>query len=203
MVSHILAIGETQSGKTYACNQLHREGPRGLLSVFFNTNQVGYVWGTRVTSLHGFVMAVANGDRRINYVPPGDLPSATQHLWRLWLYLLDHAAEGPVWCRLLIDEAQRFESARVEGPVEDAARRGLGKGIQVVVITQYPVGLKPGTRTNCPSRIIFKPGIEGERFLRTYGSYPPEIIAHTARQRCAASYKADRGWRLHPPVGTS
>lgn len=200
MTGHLLVIGETQSGKTHASNVLHRGGPPNLLSVFFNTNHVGYIWGTRVSSLHGLAVAVARGDRRINYVPPADLAGATAHLWELWHYLLGKGAEGPIWCRLLIDEAQRFEPPSGEGPVEDATRRALGKGIQVVVITQYPTGLKPGTRTNCPARIIFKPGIEGARFLDTYGQYPKEIVSWTAQKRCWASYLPARGWAYHLPL---
>lgn len=203
MTGHILAIGETQSGKTYSMNRLHREGPSNLLSVFFNTNHVGYIWGTRVASVAQLVTAVARGDRRINYVPPADLSGATSHLWGLWQYLLSKGLEGPVWCRLFVDEAQRFEPpGDREGPVEDATRRGLGKGIQVVVITQYSPGIKPGTRTNCPSRILFKPGDEGRRFLLTAYGYPPEVVDWTERKYHWASKHAGGAWRLHPPIDT-
>lgn len=201
-MTHILAFGETQSGKTHVCNLLHRMGPPNLLSVFFNTNHVGYVWGTPVRSMAQFLVALHRGDRRINYVPPSDLPGATAHLEALWEALFSVAKEGPVWCRLLVDEAQRFEPpGDREGPVEDIARRGLGKGIQLVVITQYPPGLKPDTRTNCPTRIVFKPGLEGEKFLQTYGSaYHPAVVPHTAHKRAWATYIPSRGWRLHPPA---
>lgn len=200
-MSHMLVIGETQSGKTYWCNQLHRGGPSRLLSVFFNTNHVGYIWGVRVSSLDQFKRAVAAGSTRINYDPPSDLAGARAHLEALWQYLLGFGREGPLWCRVFVDEAQRFEPpGDAEGTVEDATRRALGKGIQVVAITQYPTGLKPGTRTNCTQRVIFRPGIEGTRFLLTYGTYPPEVIPWTAVPRQWSSYTPTLGWRFHPPV---
>jgi hypothetical protein len=204
VTGHILAIGETQSGKTYSMNALHREGPPGLLSIFFNTNHVGYIWGTRVASLAQLVAAVARGDRRLNYVPPAGLEDATSHLWALWHYLMRYGAEGPVWCRLFVDEAQRFEPpGDREGPVEDATRRGLGKGIQVIVITQYSPGIKPGTRTNCPTRVLFKPGDEGRRFLLTTYGYPADVVDWTDRKRHWASKLPGGAWRLSPPVGTN
>lgn len=200
-MSHLLVIGETQSGKTFWCNQLHRGGPKTILSVFFNTNHVGYIWGTRVSSLDHVKRVVAAGDRRINYDPPADLAGARAHLEALWQYLLLKGREGPLWCRLFVDEAQRFEPpGDAEGTVEDATRRALGKGIQVVAITQYPTGLKPGTRTNCTQRVIFRPGIEGVRFLKTYGEYPGDVVTHTAAQRAWASYTPVRGWKYHPPL---
>lgn len=201
MTSHILAIGETQSGKTHACNLLHREGPENLLSIFFNTNHTGYVWGTRVSSLAQLIAAVTRGDRRINYIPPPDRAGARFHLQALVDYLKAKGREGPIWCRLLVDEAHRFEDTD-EGPVEDGARTLLGKGVQLVVITQYSPGIKPGTRTNCPWRIIFRPGSEGEALLVNNYGVPREVVAHANQKYHWASYTPARGWRVHPPVGT-
>lgn len=200
MTSHILVIGETQSGKTHLCNRLHREGPPSLLSIFFNTNNVAYIWGTYVSSLAQFKAAVAAGDRRINYVPPSDKAGARSHLQVLVDYLKAKGRDGAIWARLLIDEAHRFEGTD-EGPVEDGARTLLGKGVQVVIITQYSPGIKPGTRTNCPWRIIFRPGSEGEALLVNNYGVPREAVAHANQKRHWASYTPARGWRCHPPVG--
>lgn len=205
-------IGETQSGKTHWANQLHRTFT-GDLSVFFNTNHAPYVWGTRVHSLGAMKRAVADGHLRLNYLPVRDQVGAQAQLEELKEYLFAKGGPGiGVWCQVVADEAQRFKpTGGREDPVEDIARRGLGAfGVRVVAITQYPTALNPGTRTNCSGRVIFKPGIEGDRFVQTYGSYPyaqikawTDQVVQTAdgpKHRYFATYRADRSWQYHPPL---
>lgn len=195
MVSHIVEIGETQSGKTYHANQLHRTFPG--LSIFFNTNEVPYVWGERIRSPGQLQEGVKRGTTKFVYDPPQDQSAGEAELGRLKNYLFSHAKPGtPVWCQVVVDEAQRFPDE-----TEDFVRRALGRGIRVVVVSQYPTGLRPGIRTNCPARVVFKPGIEGLKFLRDYGYYPhEEIEAWTANKYHFVSYTPADGWVRHTPV---
>jgi hypothetical protein len=129
--------------------------------------------------------------------PPQDAKLGEAKLAEVRDFLFGHAQPGtPVWCQLVVDEAQRFPTV-----TEDLVRRALGRGIRVVVVSQYPTGLPPGLRTNCPSRIVFKPGIEGLKFLRDYGAYPHEEIASWTEQKYHfVSYAPERGWERHGPI---
>lgn len=195
-VQHILVIGETRSGKTYWANKAHQAFPR--LSVFFNSNEAP-VWGTIVHTPSALLEGVRRGATKFNYIPPPDQASAQQHLAavRDLLYRYGKGAAA-VWAQVVVDEAQRYTDANGrEDPVEDLARRGLGAyGVRLIAITQYPTALNPGTRTNCAVRVIFRPGIEGTRFLQAYGAYPvPEIEAHTAAvPHGYARYTQASGW---------
>lgn len=193
--AHLLDIGETQSGKTYYANQLHQRFPR--VSIFFNTNEVPYVWGQRIVAPSQLREGLKNGTTKFVYQPNQNLERADQQLAELREYLFAHAKPGtPIWGQVVVDEAQKFPET-----AEDLTRRALGRGVRVVCVTQYPTGLPPGLRTNCPNRIVFKPGIEGLKFLRDYGYYPhEEIEAHTSRRYHFASYSPDRGWAYHAPV---
>lgn len=195
MPGHVLVIGETQSGKTYYANQLHQRWPQ--LSIFYNTNEVPYVWGQRVQGVREIREGVKQGTRKFVFQPSQSAATAEAQLRGLQAYLYSHAKPGtPVWCQLVVDEAQKFNEA-----TEDLTRLSLGRGIQVVPVTQYPTGLSPGLRSNCPNRVIFKPGIEGMKFLRDYGYYPhEEIVEWTANRYHFASYAPDRGWQFHQPI---
>lgn len=194
-LSHVVEIGETQSGKTYHANVLHRTFPG--VSLFYNTNEVPYVWGERIRSHNQIKDGLKRGTTKFVYQPSQDQQTGGAQLGALRDYLYSHAPPGtPTWCQVIIDEAQRYP-----GVAEDVARRSLGRGIRVVIVSQYPTGLPPGLRTNCPARIVFKPGIEGLKFLRDYGYYPhEEIEAWTAQKYHFVSYTPDSGWVKHPPI---
>jgi len=195
VTGHVLVIGETQSGKTYYANVLHRRWPK--LSIFFNTNEVPDVWGERITNHTQIREALRRGTTHFCYNPSQSQERAEAQLRALQAYLYEHAKPGTApWCQLVVDEAQKFNEV-----AEDLTRLSLGRGIQVVVLTQYPTGLSPGLRSNCPNRVIFKPGIEGIKFLRDYGTYPhEEIVDHTQHRYRFAKYSPATGWEYHDPV---
>lgn len=195
LVSHLIEIGETQSGKTYHANVLHRTFPG--VSIFYNTNEVPYVWGERIVNPNQLKDGLTRNATKFVFQPAQDRDAGEVQLGNVRDYLFRHAPPGtPVWCQLVVDEAQRYPVV-----TEDLVRRSLGRGIRVVVVTQYPTGLPPGLRTNCPSRIVFKPGIEGQKFLRDYGYYPHEqITAWTEQKYHYVSYTPESGWKLHTPV---
>lgn len=198
-------IGESGSGKTWWDNKLHRLFPdvnaagEDTLSIFFNPNEVRYLWGDNVHGLEELKTAVRRGSTKIVYWPRPGLAQAEAQLRELrdWLFDLGRRSNGEEpWFQLIPDEAQMFNDV-----VEDLCRRARGKGGRIVPTTQYPSGLAPGLRTNCHARVIFKPGIEGQKFLRDYGAYPhEEILRRTALEHHWVSYRKQRGWRWHPPV---
>lgn len=193
-------IGETQSGKTYWANRLHQSFPG--YSVFFNTNHVPDIWGLKVDSPNELVRALA-GNKKLNYLPPSG-QAGTSHLEAVVEALFKHGkgAEGQVWAQLIVDEAQEFSRENSQNdPVRLVATRGLGAyGVRLVCLTQYPVALNTTTRTNCAVRIIFKPGIEGKRFLATYGAYPAEEIDSWTRQKYHFVSYNGRDWEQQNPV---
>jgi len=199
---HVLVIGETQSGKTFYANKLHQGFPR--VSIFFNTNHVPGIWGEKADSPRELARVLTRS-KKVNYLPPANVEEATTHLQSVVDFLFRHGkgAEGEVWAQLIVDEAQEFSRENSSNdPVRLVATRGLGAyGVRLVVITQYPVTLNTTTRTNCAYRVIFRPGIEGTRFLQSYGAYPSEEIEVWTRQKYHfVTYAPDRGWRKHTPV---
>lgn len=202
----MLVIGETQSGKTYYANHVHREfasGGHGL-SIFWNTNHIPYIWGDKVSSINELAK-VAGRSRAINYLPPGNVEAANAKLGRLvaWLFRHGKGSNGQIWCQLLVDEAQEYSRENTQNdPVRMVATRGLGAyGIRLVAITQYPVTLNTTTRTNCAVRVIFRPGIEGKSFLQSRGDYPiQEIESWTLNKYHYVTYSAKRGWAKNKPI---
>lgn len=200
MSGHLLVIGETQSGKTYYANKVHQEFPE--VSIFWNTNHIPYVWGEKVQSVRGLANVLTRS-KKINFLPPGNVQAANAELERLVAWLFHHGkGAGRIWCQVLVDEAQEYSRENSQNdPVRMIATRGLGAyGVRLVAITQYPVTLNTTTRTNCAYRVIFRPGIEGQRFLESYGAYPREIMDWTAHKYHFASYHPGRGWAYHRPV---
>lgn len=200
---HMLVIGETQSGKTYYANKLHQGFP--AVSVFFNTNHVN-VWGEKVSTTRDLAKTLARS-RKINYLPSSDREQARADLDELVRFLFQHGAGASYrWCNLVVDEAQEFSRETSVGGQQDSVRlvatRGLGAyGIRLVVLTQYPPALNTTTRTNCATRVVFRPGIEGLSFLRGSGQYPHEqIVGWTNQKYHFASYNPALGWRYHVPV---
>lgn len=194
MTTHILLLGDTQSGKTFFANQLHRtfkiHHPDGSttpgLSIFWNANRVRYVWGHVATSIQGLKQLAVAGVRHINYLPPENKPAALAQLdaLRTWLFQWGQRANaGRVWVQVLVDEVQRYTGENLEpNPIRELATRGLGLGIRLVAITQYPKPIDTTTRTNLKTRIFFDPGMEGGQFLATY-QYPREIIESWTRHK--------------------
>lgn len=197
----MLVIGETQSGKTYYANKIHQAFPG--VSIFWNTNHIPDVWGEKVQSVNGLAKVIQRS-RKINFMPSSNVAQANAELERLtgWLFKHGNGSAGKIWCQVLVDEAQEYSRENSQqDPVRMIATRGLGAyGTRLVAITQYPVTLNTTTRTNCAFRVIFKPGIEGLRFLQSYGAYPPEIEPWTAQKYHFAAYHPQRGWTYHRPI---
>lgn len=196
----MLVIGETQSGKTFYANKVHQQFPE--VSIFWNTNHIPYVWGEKVESVNGLAK-VLQRSKKINFLPSSNQGQAVAQLEQLTGWLFRHGKEaGRIWCQVLVDEAQEYSRENSQqDPVRLIATRGLGAyGTRLVAITQYPVTLNTTTRTNCAYRVIFKPGIEGLRFLQSYGAYPPEIEGWTAQKYHFAAYHPQRGWTYHRPI---
>lgn len=202
MTSHILVIGETQSGKTFWANR-HHMGGEGAVSVYYNTNHTDGVWGVKCHSLAEVVNALKAGQLKVNYLPHRGMeePDWAQTRAELRLiigFLFKHwssASTRPA--KVYVDEAQNFEQE-----LQHLATMALGKRIQVVAITQYPVMVDTTSRSNMPTWVIFKTGFQMEKFFAGYGDAFPraEIAAWTARPYHFATFDAQHGWRYHPPL---
>lgn len=203
MTSHVLVIGETQSGKTFFANQLHRKWPR--VSIFVNHNHVPDIWGVQCKSTGRLMRALAE-DRKVNYHPPSDRDQARGELEDIVDTMFDLGEDwtgGDPWCQIVVDEAQVYdEGSNTVDPVETVATRGLGAyGVRVVAISQYPVGLKTTTRTNLATRVVFRPGMEGSRFIRQQWPGAADTIeAWTDQAYHYCTYRPGVGWRQHTPV---
>lgn len=201
-MSHMLVMGETQSGKTFYANQIHRAWDR--VSIFVNTNETPDVWGRRCPSLGRLLRCLAH-DKKVNFVPSADRDKARGELEDIKDTMLDLSrtwSGGEPWCQIVVDEAQLYDKGQKSDPLEDLARRGLGKGIRVVAVTQYPTGIKTGTRTNLATRIVFRPGLEGTSFIRSQWSsdLAERIQEWTEDPYHYASKAPGRGWEYHEPV---
>lgn len=200
--THLLIIGETQSGKTYYANKLH-QGSQGTVSVFFNTNHVPYVYGARVSSFNELVAALRSGWTKVNFIPyrgmddPERKRAAAQLREIIGFFdkLWGHTSTR--WGRILIDEAQWFEQE-----CQYAMTMFLGKHVQVLAITQYPKMVDTTSRSNIPTWVIFKSGFQMEKFFQGFGKAFPhaKIVAWTSRKYHFASVSPTHGWRFHGPI---
>lgn len=215
IVTHVLVIGTTRSGKTFYVNRLHRRYPRR--SLFVDTKGVDPLWGLRIHDLDDAAAAFQRSSKVI-WDPPRtttgiDWPNAIAQLERFWgrVQGIAKRTRRQPWpyLQVVVDEAQQWEgrytlpngTTRAIPPIlEDMAARGLGLGLRLVYVTQYPAGLKPKTRSNLNTRIAFAPGDEAARVMQQWG-WPLDVVtAATARPHAFATYLREHGWRNHAPV---
>jgi hypothetical protein len=223
IVTHILVVGTTRAGKTRYTNKLHRTFPG--ISIFVDTkgSLSDAIWGVRTRNLDDVPRLLKAGHKKIVWDPPRtedgiDFDVAGAQLRRLWgrvqhVGTRTRLQEGQPYIQLVIDEAQQWEGFYLTrddkgrpqrrphpATLEDMAARGLGLGLRLVYVTQYPTGLQPKTRTNLNTRIIFAPGDEGERCLQQWG-WPLDLIkAGTAAPWHFLSYVREWGWCQHAPI---
>lgn len=204
MTSHVLVIGETQSGKTYFANELHKEWP-GPASIFINTNHTKGIAGVRCDRPSQIAKALLKEPRVNLLMPEVDRDELNVILGQVKDLLFDWGvgSHGKQWGQVLVDEAQEYsrEGTKMD-PVRTLAARGLGAyGVRLVCITQYPVALNTTTRTNLKDRVIFSPGEEGELFLRNRGLKEVErVFEWTANPYHFARYHGSQGPYLHIPL---
>lgn len=226
--SHMKVIGSTQRGKTTYCNELHREfpshvtGPDGRrvprYSIFVDTKGIDPIWGTKVRQLDPLGKVVLNGQKLV-YDPPRlptgiDWAVADLQLQLLWGSVQAAAqrakwtSDRDPWIQVLVDEAQQWQGVytgvdgkrrRHPDTLDDMAARGLGMGLRLVYITQYPAGLTPTTRNNLGTSVVYGLEDEGQRVLQSWGWPAADIKAWTDKPYHFASYHAQLGWRYHDP----
>ena len=130
---HVVIGGETGSGKTHLSNWLHSRTQR--ISIFFNSAHVPYVNGARCQSLEQVAGALAEGYRRINFVPPlgSDEESLHEGLTRFLFSLGEQGYEF----LLITDEVHEFAPS---GAAESSAllqwRKGRNYGVKNVGLSQ-------------------------------------------------------------------
>lgn len=215
--THVMIIGATQKGKTTYANRMHRTFHK--VSIFVDTKGIDPLWGTRVRSLANLSETLMLGDK-IVYDPPRRADGivweeAHRDLLSLWSRVQAAAirckwsSERPPQIQVKVDEVHRWQSpytneegktVRPPDTIEDMATRGLGMGLRLGCITQYPAGLRTETRNCLDTRIVYGLGDEGRRCIRSWGWPEPAITAWTNHPYHFASSHPALGWRLHCPT---
>jgi hypothetical protein len=226
-LEHLRVVGSTQFGKTTWCNELHRrwpafawDGARKVprYSIFVDTKGIDPLWGARVRSISPLGKAALHGQKLI-WDPPRRADGiaweeADAQLLGLWGSVQAAAqrtgwsSERDPWIQVLVDEAQQWEGTYVgadgkqhrhPGTLEDMAARGLGMGLRLVYITQYPAGIQPKTRNNLTSHVVFGLADEGRTVVENNWGWPKQIATHTRERFYYATYTRQAGWRYNPP----
>lgn len=210
--THMLVVAATQAGKTFYVNELHRKFRRR--SVFVDTKGIDPIWGAKVRTLRPLNQVALKGQKLV-YDPPRllagiDFEKARADLEHFWGKVQALAqgtrwtSDRPPWIQLVIDEAQVWLD-ECGDLIEDMAARGLGMGLRLILITQYPAGLngKLGTRirNNLETRIVLRQGDEGRRCIQGWQWPVNLIIPWTEQKFHFASYAPGLGWRVHCPIG--
>lgn len=195
---HVLVVGATLSGKTFYANQMHRRWPG--VSIFCNTNAEPDIWGEHARSTNQALRLIAQGKRHIDLHLPENVDAAVAEVERLRLALFKHGknASHPVF-QVVLDEAHKFDKSDV---LHIFASRGRHSGIRLVALTQYPVGVRPETRTNLYHRVFFEPGQEGLEFLQQKGwkEHREGIEAWTDQKYHFCRFDGKNGPFMHKPV---
>lgn len=209
--THLLVVAATQAGKTVWANTRHRKFRKR--SVFVDTKGIDPIWGTKVRTLRPFAQVMLK-DKKLVYDPPRlvsgiDWVNARADLETFWAKVQamakasNQTPERTPWIQIVIDEAQVWldECGDI---IEDMTARGLGMGLVVVLITQYPAGLngKLGTRirNNLETRIVLRQGDEGRRCIQSWQWPVDPLTRWTEEKYHFASYYPGIGWRLHCPI---
>lgn len=199
MTEHTFIMGATLSGKSFLANDEHKRFAGK--SVFVNTKPTKDVAGVVTHTVAQTLRALGRG-KKVNFRIEQDDVGRVHALRQLKdaLYRVAPRETGDPWGQIVVDEAQKYRVSRND-PTGDLVRVAGGLGLRVLIVTQYPTGVDPEVRSQCDTRIVFKPGIEGTRFLRSYGEYPTdEILDWTNRPYHFVSYSTARGWVRRRPI---
>lgn len=215
--THLMVLGTTGTGKTTYTNELHRTFPR--VSLFIDTKGGTEFWGVRIRRLDELQRHLFAGRDKLIWDPPRradgiDWESADAQLLNLWgtVQRIGQKAkwshDRPPWIQLIVDEAQRWEGMytgadlkqrRHPRTLQDMAAVGLGLGLRLVYVTQYPANLDTDTRDNLRTRVVFDLEDEGRRCIQSWNWPVDDILPHVSKKHHFVTKDPVRGWVRHPP----
>ena len=164
---HILLIGSTGSGKTFAAASM----AHFLDSfVFINTQRelsVTQVCQVSLDEPEEFQEAYEEGYRQIEYVPSMDKDVAREEVQTLREGIFEvgevikeeaQVLEIPMWITVFLDESQVYAPLMTHKDGEIIWNQGRGFGIRGVAISRQPQELSKDIVNNCEFELIFQLG---------------------------------------------
>lgn len=174
---HILLIGSTGSGKTYAASYMMKFMDA---AVFVNTQEELSVSQACQVSLDDpseIQDALEEGWRKIEYVPSMDRDAAQAEVETLREGLFEigsimkaqaQVMELPMWITVFLDEAQLYAPIHTHRDAENFWTRGRGYGIKGVAISRQPQELSKEIVNNVEYELIFLLGHYAEPYFKTF-----------------------------------
>ena len=197
---HILLIGTTGSGKTYAAAYMARYLDA---FIFINTQQekeATQVCDVRLDNPEEVQDAFEEGYRKIEYIPSMDRESAQQEVEVIREGLFEigseikaqsNELEIAMWVTVFLDETQVYAPLRTHLDAENLWNMGRGYGIRGVAISRQPQELSKDVVNNCEFELIFKLGHYAEPYFKAFKIPIEEHKAWLARKHHFLLYDKD------------
>ena len=164
---HILLIGSTGSGKTFAASYMAR-----FMDAFIFINTQEELSASRECQIQledpeDLQEAFEEGYRGIEYVPSLDRDTAIEEVEviREQLFEIGSEMKGdnpvlelPTWITVFLDETQVYAPIMTHKDAENFWNRGRGYGIRGVAISRQPQELSKDVVNNCEFELIFMLG---------------------------------------------
>ena len=174
---HVLLIGSTGSGKTYAAAYM----AQFLDSfVFVNTQRELSVTNMCQVSLDDpseFQDAYEEGYRGIEYIPSMGRDEARDEIQTLREQIFEvgevikaeaHVLELPMWITVFLDEAQVYAPLHTHLDGEIFWTQGRGMGIRGIAVSRQPQELSKEIVNNVEFELIFELGHYAEPYFKTF-----------------------------------
>ena len=204
---HILIIGSTGSGKSYAASYMSH-----FLDafVFVNTQRELEITQKCQVSLDDpmeFQNAFEEGYRKIEYVPSMDRDEAREEVQALREQVFEIGAvikeqakvlEIPMWITFFLDEAQVYAPIQTHKDGEIIWNQGRGYGIRGVAITRQPQELSKDIVNNCEFELIFKLGDYAYPYFQRFKIPIERHIEWTDRDHHFLLYDKRKLYRCNP-----
>ena len=188
---HVLLIGSTGSGKTYAASYM----AQFLDSfVFVNTQRELSVTNMCQVSLDDpseLQEAFEEGYRMIEYVPSMSRDEARDEIQTLREQIFEigevikeeaHVLELPMWITVFLDEAQVYAPLHTHLDGEIFWTQGRGMGIRGIAISRQPQELSKEIVNNVEYELIFELGHYAFPYFKTFKIPVEEHEAWLARK---------------------
>ena len=174
---HILIIGSTGGGKTYAASYM-----LDYLDafIFINTQRELEVTQKCQVSLDDpseLQEAMENGYRGIEYIPSMDRDTAKEEVQVLREQIFEigeaikekaQVLELPFWVTVFLDETQVYTPKHAHKDAEIFFTQGRGFGIKTVAISRAPQEISSEVINNCEYELIFQLGMYSEPYYKQF-----------------------------------
>ena len=204
---HILLIGSTGSGKTYAASYMAK-----FLDalVFINTQEereASLVCDVRLDDPSEIQEAFEEGYRKIEYVPSMDKDEAREEVQIIREGLFEIGSEMkaqsneleiPMWVSVFLDEAQVYCPLLTHKDAENFWTRGRGYGIRGIALSRQPQELSKEIVNNVEFELIFRLGDYAYPYFTRFKIPIAEHIEWTDREFHFLLYDKRRLYRCNP-----